>query len=162
MTATVILHIATVITSILIGLPEDLALGAAAPRVAIQEIKANPKRYDGMVVETLGILDCGHYGPYLRSTRSEDVLRLKFLTADHSEVVRVVRDSLFTRLRELTAETELPNQPLKQHEVELVGRICVLKRHGRPVKKYYPQIESPVEMIPIQVLRITDSTMTEK
>jgi hypothetical protein len=135
----------------------SMASCAGPPRVPISEIKAHAKRYDGRTVEIIGTLDSGHLGTFLRDKISEDTIRLRLVSSRNSEHYDVVNDSLFDRLRALAAKRELPGEPLDTFEIRIVGRIRVLKVAKRADKKYYPQIESPIEITPIQVLSISQA-----
>ena len=124
-------------------------------RAPISEIKADAKRYDGRTVELVGTLDSSHLGTFLRDKVSEDTIRLRLVSSGNAEDGKVVKDSLYDRLRALAAKRELPGEPLEIFEIRIVGRIRVLRVAERTDKKYYPQIESPVEITPIQVLSIS-------
>ena len=128
---------------------------AAPARVRISEIKANASRSDGMTVNLVGILDSGHLGAFLQDKVSEDIIRLRLVTPGTTENVSVVQDSLYERLCALAEKRELPGGPLEKFEVQIVGRIRDLKVSARPDKKFYPQIESPVEVTLIRVLSIS-------
>jgi hypothetical protein len=130
--------------------------GAEPTRVLIPEIKTHPARYDGHTVELLGILESGHLGVFLQGRSSDDLVRLRLTAADGSDDAQI-KDKLYHQLRELAAKTELPGEPEQKFEVLIVGRVHVLKDGGKPRKKYYPQIESPVEVLVIRVLSISNA-----
>jgi hypothetical protein len=146
---------AVILLSVAMTMPA--VYGAEPPRVQIAEIKAHPDRYDGRTVELLGILDSGHLGVFLGSRHSDAVVRLRLTPADPSDDAQIVRDKLFDQLRGLAAKTEVPGEPEQKFEVLVVGRVRVLKDGGKPRKKYYPQIESPVEVIVIRVLSLSNA-----
>jgi len=132
-----------------------MAQCAGPQRVSISEIKADAKRYDGKTVEIVGTLDSGHLGTFLRDKVSGDIVRLRLVSRGNAEDGKVIKDSLYDRLRSLAAKRELPGEPLDTFEIRIVGRIRVLRVAQRADQKYYPQIESPVEIAPIQVLSIS-------
>lgn len=133
----------------------SMAYCAGPHRVPISEITANAKRYDGRTVELVGTLDSSHLGTFLRDKVSEDIVRVRLVSPRNAEDGKLVKDSLYDRLRALAAKRELPGEQLETFEIRIVGRVRVLRVAERADKKYYPQIESPVEITAIQVLSIS-------
>jgi hypothetical protein len=135
---------------------------AAGPTlVSVAQIKAQPARYDGKVVESSGTLHSGHIGVFLSQRDSGELLRLEFVKAD-PRGVRIIRDAMLSRLLQASSEIELPEQPKRKYEIRLLGLVHVLKgSDGKPAKKYNLYLEAPVQLIPVRVLAITEHQVTE-
>ena len=80
------------IAAVVLAFPASISTGYSAQpaRVLISQIKAHPNRY-----EVLGILNSRHLGVFLRSRTSDDLIRLRFVLAERSGDIQIVRDSLF-------------------------------------------------------------------
>ena len=145
-----------------IGAPQGVAYGAEPPRVSITEVRAKPDRYDGKVIEVSGVLESVHIGVFLRSTTSNDLIRLRLQAADRPEDSEVVRDSLYERLCDLAGKSELPGERAQRFQVRTIGRVQILKEEGRTATRYYPQIESPIEIKVMRVLSVSQLEETER
>lgn len=126
------------------------------PRVPIKKIMAHPNRYDGKLVELVGILKTAHYGVFLQSATSDGIIKLRLGLTEQKDDTQIIKDSLYTQLCELSKKIDLPGDPLHEYEVKIWGRISVLKENGKPAKKFIPLIEWPEEVIALRVLSITD------
>jgi hypothetical protein len=145
----------TAIVALVFSALEYVAYCAPPLLVRISSIKADAQRYDGKAVELVGVLDSGHLGTFLRDRSSGDIIRLRLVSAENTEGTKVLGDPLYELLRALAAKIELPGEPLEKFEFRIVGRIRVLRMKKGTDDKYYPQIESPIEITPTRVLSIS-------
>lgn len=135
--------------SALVGLTTGGWLFAQKP-ITVQELSSQRATLDAKTVRIKGILASGHVGPLLKDERQQVAARLRFEALPQSaRRERVVKDDLYRELFDLVDSIPDPDRPKGRYEIELLGWVKVLKKASYDVYS-----ESPIEIYPLQVLRV--------